>query len=231
MTISTSNIALSELNTEPGGSTYSNMRFSNLAQPGWNEGTLGSGSFGNYTWGLAGASSGADAIYGLTPTSGAFSIGNFAGLTYYFDGSTFDVTYRYTNSLTVPGPPNPPTSNDIQVEFVFTDSALNYSIFGGPNTPPNFFSSLNMPANSSQATTTVGGIVPNQFVLPRDVYWIIRVNTDPVNFGGGQLDFSINSTSLLTGIGLSPGANDFDSGTYGSALTNSAGILMDFSIY
>jgi hypothetical protein len=231
MPISTSNIALSELNTEPGGSTYSDMRFQNLARPGWYEGSFGSNTYGNYTWGLYGASSGADAIYGLTPTSGSFSIGNFSGLTYYFDGSTFDVTYRYTNSLTVPGPPTPPSANDVSVEFVFTNSALNYSIFGGPNTPPNFFSSLNMPANSSQATTSVGGIVPNQFVLPRDVYWIIRVNTDAFNFGGGQLDFSINSTSLLTGIGLSPGANDFDSGTYGSALTDSAGILMDFYIY
>ena len=230
MPISTSNIALSELNTEPGGGTYSNMRFSNLARPGWNEGTLGSNSFTNFTWGLDGSTAGADAIYGLTPTSGAFSIGNFAGLTYYFDGSTTDVTYRYTNGLAVPPPPNI-FSNDINVEFVFTDSALNYSIFGGPNTPPNFFSSLSMPANSSQATTTVGGIVPNQFVLPRDVYWIIRVNTDPVNFGGGQLDFSINSTALIGGAGLAPGANDFDSGTFGSALTDSVGILMDFSIY
>lgn len=230
MPISTSNIALSELNTEPGGSTYSDMRFANLAQPGWNEGTFGSNTYGNYTWGLAGASSGADAIYGLTPTSGAFSIGNFAGLTYYFDGSTTDVTYRYTNSLPVPGFPTPPTANNIQVEFVFTDSALNYSIFGGP-TPPNFFSSLNMPANTGQATTPVGGIVPNSFVLPRDVYWIIRVTTDAVFFGGGQLDFAINGTSLIGGAGLFPGFNDFDSATFGSALTNGSGILMDFLIY
>ena len=230
MTISTSNIALSELNTEPGGSTYSNMRFQNLAQPGWNEGTFGSNTYGNYTWGLAGASSGDDAIYGLTPTSGAFSIGNFSGLTYYFDGSTFDVTYRYTNSLPVPTFPTPPSANDIIVEFVFTDSALNYSIFGGPNTPPNFFSSLNMPANTGVATTTVGGIVPNQFVLPRDVYWIIRVNTDPNN-GGANMDFSINGTSLISGIPLSPGANDFDSGSYGSELTDPTGILMDFYFY
>ena len=191
--ISSANIALSELNTEPGGGTYSDMRFANLARPGWSEGTFGSGTYGNYTWGIYGASSGADAIYGLTPTSGAFSIGNFSGLTYYFDGSTFDVKYRYTNSLTVPGPPNP--------------------------------------ANSSQATSPVGGIVPNQFVLPRNVYWIIRVNTDAFNFGGGQLDFEINGTALIGGAGLAPGANNFNSGTFGSALTNGSGILMDFLIY
>ena len=230
MAIGTSNIALSDLNLEPGGGTYSDMRFANLARPGWSEGSFGSNTYGNFTWGLDGASSGADAIYGLTPTSGAFSLGNFSGLSYYFDGSTFDVKYRYTNSLNVPTFPTPPSANDVQVEFVFTDSAGNYSIFGGP-TPPNFFSSINMPANSSQATTTVGGIVPNQFVLPRDVYWIIRVNTDASNFGGGQLDFEINGTALIGGAGLAPGANNFDFGTFGSALTNGSGILMDFLIY
>lgn len=230
MPISTTNIALSELNTEPGGSTYSDMRFQNLARPGWNEGTFGSGTYGNYTWGLYGASNGADAIYGLTPTSGAFSIGNFSGLRYYFDASTFDIKYRYTNNLGVPGPPTPPSANDVSVEFVFTDSALNYSIFGGPS-PPNFFSSLNMPANSGLSSTQVPGMAGGQFVLPKDVYWIIRVNTDAFNFGGGQLDFSINGTPLIGGFGLSPGANDFDSTTYGSALTDGSGILMDFSIY
>jgi hypothetical protein len=231
MPINTSNIALSELNTEPGGSTYNDMRFQNLARPGWNEGTLGSGSFGNYTWGLDGASSGADAIYGLTPTSGAFSIGNFSGLSYYFDASTFDIKYRYTNNLNVPVPPTPPSANDVQVEFVFTDSALNYSIFGGPNTPPNFFTTLNMPANSGVASTQIPGMIGGQFVLPRDVYWIIRVSTDAFNFGGGQLDFVINGTGLIGGAGLAPGFNDFDSGTYGSALTDGSGILMNFTIY
>jgi hypothetical protein len=206
------------------------MRFQNLARPGWSEGAFGSAAYGNYTWGLYGASNGADAIYGLTPTSGAFSIGNFSGLTYYFDGSTFDVTYRYTNSLNAPGPPAPPSANDVQVEFVFTDSALNYSIFGGPS-PPNFFTSLNMPANSGLATTQVPGMVGGQFVLPRDVYWIIRVNTDAFNFGGGNMDFSINSTLLISGFPLSPGANDFDYITYGSGVTDSSGILMDFQIY
>jgi hypothetical protein len=230
MPISTSNIALSELNTEPGGGTYSDMRFQNLARPGWSEGAFGSATYGNFTWGLLGASSGADAIYGLTPTSGAFSIGNFSGLRYYFDASTFDIKYRYTNNLTPPSPPTPPFANDVQVQFVFTDSTLNYSIFGGPS-PPNFFSSLNMPANSGLASTQVPGMVGGQFVLPKDVYWIIRVTTDATFFGGGQLDLIINSTTLISGAGLSPGFNDFDSITYGSGVTNGSGIIMDFTIY
>ena len=231
MPINTSDIALSELNTEPGGSTYSNMRFQNLAQPGWNEGTFGSNTYGNYTWGLNGASSGADAIYGLTPTSGAFSIGNFSGLSYYFDASTFDIKYRYTNNLNVPGPPTPANANDVLVEFVFTDSGLNYSIFGGPNTPPNFFTSINMPANSGVASTQIPGMIGGIYVLPRDVYWIIRVTTDPVFFGGGQFDLEINGTTLIGGFSLSPGFNDFDSATYGSELTDGSGILMTFTIY
>ena len=230
MPISTSNIALSELNTEPGGSTYSNMRFQNLALPGWNEGLLGSNSFGNYTWGLNGASSGADAIYGLTPTSGAFSIGDFSGLQYYFDGSTFNIQYRYSNNLIPPPPPfPPPTSNDVTVEFVITDSALNYSIFGGPNTPPNFFTGLNFPANTSTFSTQIPGFSPNTYPLVRDVYWIVRVTTDAF-FGGGSFEFYINSTLIISPIGLSPGINDFDSTMYGSGLTDGQGILLEFII-
>lgn len=230
--ISTTNVALSELNTAPGGSTYSNMRFANLARPGWNEGPLGSNGFSNYTWGLDGNSGGLDAIYGLTPTSGQFSLTQFKGLQYYFDGTTFDIQYRYTNNLGVPGPPTPPTANDISVEWVITDSTLNYSIFGGPNTPPNFYASVNMPANSGQASTQVPGFAADQYPLVRDVYWIIRVNTDALNFGGGTMDFSINSTVVFSS-GLIPGQNDFDYTTAGAqaGVTDTAGILLEWQIF
>lgn len=229
--ISTTNVALSELNTAPGGSTYSDMRFVNLARPGWNEGPLGSSAFSNYTWGLDGNSGGADAIYGLTPTSGQFSLTQFKGLQYYFDGSPFDIKFRYTNNLGVPGPPTPPTANDVSIEVVITDSTLNYSIFGGPNTPPNFQFSINAPANSGQASTQIPGFNADQYPLVKDVYWIIRVNTDALNFGGGTLDFSINSTLVLNS-GLAPGQNDFDSNTAPGSpgATDASGILLEFII-
>ncbi len=228
--ISTTNVALSELNTAPGGSTYSNMRFANLARPGWNEGPLGSSAFANYTWGLDGNSGGADAIYGLTPTSGQFSLNQFKGLQYYFDGSTFDIKDRWQNNLGIPGPPTPPTANDISIEVVITDSTLNYSIFGGP-TPPNFFYAINMPAQQGQASAQIPGFAADQFPLVRDVYWIIRVNTDALNFGGGTLDFSINSTLVLNS-GLAAGQNDFDSNTAPGipGATDASGILLEFII-
>ncbi len=230
--ISTTNVALSELNTAPGGSTYSNMRFVNLARPGWNEGPLGSSAFSNYTWGLDGNSGGADAIYGLTPTSGQFSLTQFKGLQYYFDGTTFDIQDRWMNSLGIPPFPQPPSSNDVTIETVITDSTLNYSIFGGPNTPPNFAWNVNATAQGGQASSQVPGFTPDAFPLVRDVYWIVRVTTDPINFGGGQIDIYINSTLVLNS-GLNPGQNDFDSNTAPGipGQTDSQGILFDFQIY
>jgi hypothetical protein len=228
--ISTTNVALSELNTAPGGSTYSDMRFQNLARPGWNEGPLGSNAFTNYTWGLNGNSSGADAIYGLTPTSGQFSLNQFKGLQYYFDGSTFNIKDRWQNNLIPPPPPQPPSANDISIEVVLTDSTLNYSIFGGPNTPPNFQWAINMPAGTSQASTQIPGFMTDTYPLVREVFWIIRVNTDAINFGGGTLTFTINSTQVLN-TGLAPGQNDFDWTTTSTiAYTDGSGILLDFEV-
>jgi hypothetical protein len=230
--ISTTNVALSELETAPGGSTYSNMRFANLARPGWNESYLGSSAFANFTWGLDGTSSGADAIYGLTPTSGQFSLDQFKGLQYYFDGSPFDITYEFINNLNPPpGPFPPPNANDVTIEFVITDSALNYSIFGPPgNTPPNFFLSFGMPANTSSGSAQIPGFSPDQFPLVRDVYWIVRASCD-VFFGGGALSIEINGTGVLNS-GLSPGFNDFDYTVAGAAsgLTNSTGIHLAFDV-
>ena len=230
--ISSADIALSELNTAPGGGTYSDMRFQNLARPGWSEGTLGSGAFSNYTWGLDGSSGGADAIYGLTPTSGEFSLGTFADLIYYFDGSPFEITYAFDNLLTAPpGPVPPPNANDISIEFVITDSALDYSIFGGPNTPPNFQVSFGMPASTANGATLIPGFNPDTYPLVRDVYWIVRAQCAP-QFGGGALYIEINGSSVLSGAGLSPGANDFDYTSAGAAsgLTNGTGISFYFEL-
>lgn len=230
--ISTTNVKLSELNTAPGGSTGGNMRFVNMAEPSWSQGPVGSNTYAYYTWGMWGTTAGDDIIYGLTAAAGPYKLSHFRGKQYWFDGTTFDIQYRWANTLGIPGPPTPPTSNDVSIEVVLTDSLLNYSIFGGPNTPPNFFFSINAPAQGGQASQQIPGFAQDQYPLVAKVYWIIRVNTDAINFGGGSVDFSINGTLVFTS-GLAPGQNDFDytSGGAQAGTTDGSGILLDFSIY
>ena len=230
--ISTTNVKLSELNTAPGGSTGGNMRFANMADPGWSEGPVGSNAYAYYTWGMWGTPGGEDIIYGLTAANGPYKLSHFRGKQYWFDGTTFDIKYRYTNNLNVPGPPTPPTANDVSIEVVVTDYAQNYSIFGGPNTPPNFFFSINAPANSGQASTQIPGFSTDQYPLVKNVFWKIRVNTDALNFMGGSVDVLINSANVYSG-GLAPGQNDIDFLTAGAGpgYTDGSGILLEFNIY
>ena len=235
--INTTNEALSELQTAPGGGTFNNMLFSRLAQPGWNEGTFGSNSFTNYTWGLGygNAGGGLDAIYGLSPLAGTnppFGLSAFRGLQYWFDGSTFDITYRWANSIAPPPPPPPipPSAYDVLIEFVITDSSLNYSIFGGPNTPPNYQISFNANAGGALATTQIPGFTPDSYVLPKDVYWIMTVTTDATWWAGGTIDLLINGSTVLTSA-LAAGTNNFDYTSSGLAgLTNANGIALEFYV-
>jgi len=229
--ISTTNVGLSELETAPGGSNPpSNLRFEISGRKGWAEGVLGANTYAFYTWGYGYGSGGGylDAIYGLAaPTSGTnppLEIGDWRGLQYYFDGSPFDITYRYTNSLT-----NTP-DDDCQVDVVITDSSVNYSIFGGPNTPPNFAFNVNMPANTSAGAVQIPGFQPDTYPLVKNVFWLIQINTGPF-FNGGTFTMDVNGSNVFT-IAVNAGPNnvqyDWNSGTYGS--TSASGIALNLEM-
>ena len=229
--INTTNEALSELQTAPGGSTPSNYRFSLAARDGWNLGVLGANTTtGYYTWGYGYGGGGGylDAIYGLTPpttgTNPPIALSSWKGLQYYFDGSPFDIQFSWTNNLNIPGPPTPPSANDVNIDFTFYDSSLTYSVtFGSP------IMSINATAQGSQAASQIPGFIPDTFPLVKDVYWDVRATTDPVNWAGGQLIIEINGTNVLN-TGLTNGANNFDYTSGSAGATNGTGILIDFLI-
>jgi hypothetical protein len=241
--INTTNVKVTELQTAPdGGGSFSgnNYRFQLAARQGWNEGVLGANTYtGLYTWGYGFGSGGGnlDSIYGLTPpTSGTdppLALGDWRGLQYYFDGSTFDIQFKFDNQLTapppLPPPAPPPFANDVNIDFVITDSSRNYSIAGGPNSPPNFMFTFGAPAGASQGLQQIGGFVPDVFPLPTDVYWIMRVTTDVMFFGGGSIDLEINGNPVLS-AGLTGGVNDFDYTNGSAGLTNANGIELFFTI-
>ena len=231
--INTTNVAISELQTAPGGSTSSNMSFSDMAQPGWNQGTEGSNTYPYYCWGLGygTAGGGGDCIYGLTPLSGSayppFGIGLFRGLIYWFDGTTYDIKFQYSNSKTPPPPPPPPgpppTANDVQISVDCYDSSNNYMVF------PTF--NINAIANTSTGASQIPGFMADTYPLVRDVYWAITVQTDPVFWPGGSIQVQVNGTTVFSG-GLGAGTSNitWQSGGASSGATNASGITFNFVI-
>lgn len=232
--INTTDVGLSELETAPGGSTGAPIAFATSGRRPWSEGNRGSQTVAFYTWGYGFGSGGGylDPIYGLNPpttgTNPPLSLGDWKNLQYWFDGTTFDITVKWTNNLA----PNPP-GDEVDIQMVITDSSGNYSIFRQtPNSPPNYEFSVNMPGGGSQATTQIPGFQADEYVLAKNLYWYIEVAAGP-NFPGGTLDLSINGTGLLS-AGLLPGpfAGDlYDwSGAGGAGETNGAGCEIEFTI-
>ena len=230
--INTTNVGLSELETAPGGSNTP-VSFETSGRYGWNEGVFGSSTAGPYyTWGYGFGGGGGylDPIYGLTgPTTGTnppLELSDWRGLQYWFDGSVFNITIKSDNTLA----PNPP-GDEFLVDFGIADSSLNYSIFGGP-TPPNYVLSLNLPGGSSSAQQQIPGFQADSYVLAKNLYWFVNINTGP-NFPGGTAQLIINGTSVWTRA-FPPGvtSNDPYDYTAGSAgVTNSTGCDIEFYVY
>jgi hypothetical protein len=232
--VNTTNVALSELETAPGGGTPSDFDFFTSGRRGWNVGIQGDQSFGLYTWGFGAgsAASNANPIYGLTPsvtTNAPLLLGNWRGLQYWFDGTTFDVVLSFkSNQASVP----PPGNDVVDIQLVITDDSGNFSIFRqAPNTPPNYEIFVNIGGGQTQSETQISGFQPDEYVLAANLYWYIEVAAGP-DFPGGQLDFDISGTNVLS-VTLAAGPftgdlYDWTTNTMGNTDTN--GIVLNFTI-
>ena len=232
--INTTNVSLTELETAPQGVTGGGVTvsFETSGRYGWNQGTFGAATYTYYTWGygFGGGGGYADAIYGLAaPSTGTppLELSDWRGLQYWFDGTTYDITVKYTNSLA----PNPP-ADQIDIQMYFADSSGNYSIFGPPgSTPPNFQFNVMMFPNTSQASTQIPGFAPDSYVLAKNLYWYVVVNTGP-GFPGGTVEMFLNGTSVWNrAFPSGVVTNDYYDWTgYSAGLTNSAGIEIEFIV-
>lgn len=191
MAVPTTNIKFDDIWYEANGSnlvTTNNITTSDLFGYDYFRGPNGSGNISFNAWGVGNA---ADQIFGVTNNS--YNWGNFSGLVYWYDNTIYDMTYRIYNSLPTPStPPDPPDMNDFQFKIEVFDSSLTYRF--ADSGPVNVI-----------ATNTVGF---NQFSLsglggtPLLLYnyWTVTATSAPSYPGGGQLDFTVNGTS----IGSSP---------------------------
>jgi hypothetical protein len=169
-------------------------------------GPNGSNNQPDNNWGQ-GEGSGANRILGTSAKTTLIQVGDFDGLTYFYDNSTFQVTINITNNLVSVPPPPFPIDNDVNVNVELYDSSFSYQYLAGgglaaaPGTfGPNAISQTNDP------------------IIFRG-YWIVTVGGAFPTFAGGTCNIDINGTNFVTGgtVPAGPTGASFDSTVYGTA--------------
>lgn len=189
-----------------GGYSSGQVELFDLGFQSYFNGPNGANTIGYNAWGR-GVGSGANRIYGTTATSTNMNLNGFAGLTYFYDNSTFQVTLDVVNNLVSTPPPPFPIDNDIDVTLELYDSTLTYMYIqqgsGMVNAPGN---TGNIIASSTSDPIIFRG------------YWVVKIGAGFPTFAGGSCDININGTSKVTGGTLPSGTGQttFDSATYGT---------------
>jgi len=167
-------------------------------------GPNGSNSQADNNWGQ-GEGSGDNRIYDTTAKTTNIQVGDFDGLTYFYDNSTYQVTLNAINNLApLINPPNPPGSNDVNVNIELWDSSFSYQyIAGGGMVPEN-------------GGTYVGSISGTNDPIIFRGYWIVTINGTGPLFAGANCNISINGTAKVSSgaVSAGPGGSTFDSITY-----------------
>ena len=208
MAVPSTNVKFSDIWSEANG-TYSTgiLSLNTMSFFSYFAGPNGSNSQAANNWGQGGGS-GADRIYGTTAKTTLIQVGDFDGLTYFYDNSTYQVTLNAVNNLApLPFPPDPPGSNNVSVNIELYDSSFTYQYIAGGGTVMENGGTFG-PSSVSQT---------NDPIIFRG-YWKVSISGMPPFFTGGSCDISINGTAKVTGgtVSPAPGGTTFDSATYGT---------------
>ena len=207
MTVPTTNVKFSDIWSEANG-VYSSglLSLNTMSFFSYFTGPNGSGNQPNNNWGQ-GEGSGGNRIYGTTAKTTNIKVGDFDGLTYFYDQTNFKIVLNAANNINPPPPPPPPINNDLSISLTLFDSSFTYSYVGG-NSGVLMAGGGNYNADISTSSTPI---------IFR-AYWKVEIFTDP-NFGGGTVTIDINGTNYANSIALNagPAPNTLDSSTYGTA--------------
>jgi len=227
MAVPTTNVKFSDIWSEANGAYSSGLLSLNtMSFFSYFAGPNGSNSQAANNWGQ-GEGSGANRILGTTAKTTLIQVGDFDGLTYFYDNSTFQVTLNVTNNKTNPPPfPPPPVDNAVNVNVELWDSSFTYQYLAG--------------GGMAMAPGTYGpSAVSQPFGDPIIFrgYWIVTISGANPTFAGGTCNIDINGTNFVTGgaLGAGPGPNSFDSTVYGTADVASfggyTGLYFDVTVY
>jgi len=209
-----------------GGYSSGEVELFDLGFQSYFAGPNGTNTINYNAWGR-GVNSGDDRIYGTTATSTNMNLNGFAGLTYFYDNSTFQVTLNAVNNLAPqPFPPNPPGSNDVNVNVELWGEGFSYQYVAG----------------GGMVTENGGTFGPNALSATNDPiifrgYWKVTVAGASPMFAGGSCDISINGSAKVTGgaVSAGPGGSVFDYITYGTedvaAFGGFTGLYFDITVF
>ena len=208
MAVPTSNVKFSDIWSEANGAYSSGLlTLNSMSFFSYFAGPNGSNSVPDNNWGQ-GEGSGANRIYGTSAKTTNIAVGDFDGLTYFYDNSTFQVTLNVTNNKTNPPPfPPPPVDNAVNVNIELWDSSFSYQYLngGGMAMAPGTYG----PSAVSQT---------NDPIIFRG-YWKVTVAGAFPSFAGGTANLSINGIVFFAGQGVAAGSGGttFTSTTFGTA--------------
>ena len=208
MAVPTTNVKFSDIWSEANGAYSSGLLSLNtMSFFSYFTGPNGSNNQPDNNWGQ-GEGSGANRILGTSAKTTLIQVGDFDGLTYFYDNSTFQVTINITNNLVSTPPPPFPIDNDVNVNVELYDSSFSYQYLagGGMAAAPGTFG----PNAISQPT--------GDPIIFRG-YWIVTVGGAFPSFAGGTCNIDINGTNFVTGgtVPAGPTGASFDSTVYGTA--------------
>lgn len=184
------------------------------------DGPNGSSTISYNGWG----SQTSDLILGIT--SSAYNWGQFRGLSYWYDNTTWDVRYRVNNNLPIPTPPARPDENDCNVFINLTDNTEVYQYLTSNSITAN--------ANTSvgYVTFSVSGYGGTPLIY--NVYYNIVIQTSP-SWVSGQFDLTINSVGFATSVPIYNGTNNYSySGLGGNSTIDAnsvSGVAFEITIY
>jgi hypothetical protein len=188
MAVPTTNVSLGDIYSEPNGATAANTKASEIMKLTYFQGPgpIGNGDVSFRSWGQYGNTAGSDRIYGLTAGNVNNAFGDFRGLTYYYDNSSYKISADVENTKQPPpGPPSPPYNNDIVVEINLYDSTntYQYALSGA----------INVPFQSTSTGNTVSSASTSPIIALG--YWEVKVTNNNSFPPGGSIDIQINGTN------------------------------------
>lgn len=212
MALPSTNLGISDIfyNANPSLSGITDLSFSDIAKFSYFDGPNGANTQPYNYWGEDGTigAGGLNRIYGTTARIDNFPMGDFRGLTYFYDNTNFLVKVNFTNNL----PPNaffppPGTDNDLNISATLFDSGYTrtYGVAGNSMVTTN---GGNYNATISQTTSPI---------IFRG-YWSIDISPGPFLVGGALVDISINGSAKVTNgaVGAGPTPTTFTGAVYGN---------------